>query len=207
MFFAFLSLALFGVALFVAASVFHSRKDIPAAAEPIPFEPRIENPVPDVDERIEDRVPDRPLKVPQPEPQVEPPREEPVLNERAGREGEYIPILRIKGEIPGLKGRELVHFDGKGSLYSLESTAEPEKVAFKQEDLALVVEGRLLLTSRYIIVYSESVVKKFTIAAIESFHWQNAYLVMKRKRVKTKKDILNIKGNLKDFKYILHALT
>jgi len=195
MFLAFLSLAVIGIALFVAVVAFYSRKDTPERTGQEYFE-----------SAVEDRISDQPPTI-----------QESVITDSAternaehghgGKEGTFIPILRIDEKIPGLKGRELIHFVGKGALYSLESTAELENLKFAPEDLELAVDGRLILTSRYIIVYSGAVVKKFTIAAIENFLFRNSFLVMKRKRVKTKKDVLKVSGDLGEFKYILHALT
>jgi hypothetical protein len=203
MFLAFLSLVVIGIALLLAVIFFYSWKDKPERIIPDYAEPA-----------VNDHVPDPLLTVQKPEireaaPPKAPEREGTPENvgDQKEKTGIFIPILQVEGEIPGLKGRELVHFDGKGSLYSLESTADLKNLDFTQDDLELVVEGRLLLTSRYIIVYSGAVVKKFTIAAIEDFRFKNAFLVLKRKRVKTKKDVLKVSGNLGDFKYILHALT
>jgi hypothetical protein len=203
MFLAFLSLVVVGIALLVAVIFFYSWKDKPERIVPDYAEPA-----------VDDYVPDPPLNAQKPEIREEVPSKAPesegtpeTKSNRAEKTGVFIPVLQIQGEIPGLKGRELVHFDGKGSLYSLESTADLKNLEFTKDDLELVVEGRLLLTSRYIIVYSGAVVKKFTIAAIEDFRFKNTFLVMKRKRVKTKKVVLKVSGNLGDFKYILHALT
>lgn len=203
MFLAFLSLVVVGIALLVAVIFFYSWKDKPERIIPDYAEPA-----------VDDHFPDPLLTVQKPEireaaPSKAPEREGTPENvgDQKEKKGVFIPILQVEGEIPGLKGRELIHFDGKGSLYSLESTADLKNLEFTQDDLELVVEGRLLLTSRYIIVYSGAVVKKFTIAAIEDFRFKNTLLVMKRKRVKTKKDVLKVSGNLGDFKYILHALT
>jgi len=203
MFLAFLSLVVVGIALLVAVIFFYSWKDKPERIIPDYAEPA-----------VDDYVPDPLLTVQKPEiseaaPPKAPEREGTPENVGAQKEkkGVFIPVLQVEGEIPGLKGRELIHFDGKGSLYSLESTADLKNLEFTKDDLELVVEGRLLLTSRYIIVYSGAVVKKFTIAAIEDLRFKNSFLVVKRKRVKTKKDVLKVSGNLGDFKYILHALT
>jgi hypothetical protein len=205
MFFAFLSLAIIGIALFVAVVFFQSRKDGTQNIIGVPLEPVVEA-----------QTSDHPLTAQEPEKtddsleeSAEPERAMPeeAVSDRVVGEREFIPILRVKGEIPGIKGRELVHFDGRGTLYSLESTDELDALEFTDRDLELVVDGRLLLTSRYIIIYSGESVKKFTIAAIEKFTFRNSSLVIKRKRVKTKKDVLKIADNLSDFKYILHALT
>ena len=205
MFLAFLSLAVIGIALFVAVVFFHSWKDKPERTVQDYTEPE-----PAVHAHVPNTLPNAQ------KPEI---REEAatVTSESEGvsrtvstpgaGKGVYIPILQIDEEIPGLKGRELIHFDGEGSLYSLESTADLKNLEFSKDDLELIVEGRLLLTSRYIIVFKAAVVKKFTIAAVEDFQFKNSFLVMKRKRVKTKKDVLKVSGKLEEFKYILHALT
>ena len=195
MFLAFLSLAVIGIALFVAVVTFFSRKDTPERTGQEYFEPA-----------VEDRIYDQPPTI-QESGITDSATGPNTEHKHEGKEGTFIPILRIDEEIPGLKGRELIHFAGKGALYSLDSAAELENLKFTQDDLELAVDGRLLLTSRYIIVYSGAVVKKFTIAAIENVLFRNSFLVMKRKRVKTKKDVLKVSGDLGEFKYILHALT
>ena len=200
MFLAFLSLTVVGVALLVAVVVFYSKKDV------------VVDTVQNSHELIvHDHAPNRPIPVQESDTAekdaVRQQLKSDVPEKRNREEVEYIPILRIEEAIPGLKGRELIHYAGTGTLYSLGSTAELEKLEIKSDELELVVEGKLFLTSRYIIIYSGDIVKKFTIAAIESFRFSGAHLIMKRKRVKTKKDILKIAADLKGFKYILHALT
>jgi hypothetical protein len=203
MFLAFLSLAVIGIALFVAVVFFHSWKDKPERNDQDYTEPVVHDHVPDPLPNAQKPEIREDAATMTPESEGTP---ETVSKPGVGK-GVYIPILQIDEEIPGLKGRELIHFDGGGSLYSLESTAELKNLEFSKDDLELVVEGRLLLTSRYIIVYRAAVVKKFTIAAVEDFRFKDSFLVMKRKRVKTKKDVLKVSGKLEDFKYILHALT
>ena len=200
MFLAFISLTVVGVALFIAVVVFYSKKDFLEEAvhnghEPIANDPAPNHPVPVQLSEIPEQV------------AVKQNLEQDESDAGGREEGEYIPILRIKEEIPGLKGRELIHFAGKGTLYSLESTAELENIEIKNDELELVVEGKLFLTSRYIFIFNGDVVKKFTIAAIEKFRFIGSHLVMKRKRVKTKKAILRIAADLRNFKRILHALT
>ena len=202
MFLAFLSLTVVGVALLIAVVAFYSKKDVLVDTDHISPEQIVH------DHAV---APNRPIPVQEPDTadrdivKRQPTSDVPENKNREN--AEYIPILRISEEIPGIKGRELVHYAGKGALYSLESTDDLEKIEIKSDDLELVVEGKLFLTSRYIIIYSGETVKKFTIAAIESFRFSRAHLIMKRKRVKTKKDVLKIGVDLKDFKYILHALT
>lgn len=200
MFLAFLSLTVVGVALLIAVIIFYSKKDVLVDSDFV---------VPD--QVVQNKAPIRPVSVQEPETSSNDRTErksashEPEVKKR--EDAAYIPILRITEEIPGIKGRELVHYAGEGALYSLESTDDLKNIEIKSEDLELVVEGKLFLTSRYIIIYSGETVKKFTIAAIESFRFSKSHLIMKRKRVKTKKDILKIGHDLRDFKYILHALT
>jgi hypothetical protein len=200
MFLAFLSLTVVGVALLVAVIVFYSKKDV-----------LVDTVQKGHELIVHDYTPNHPVPVQEPDTaEKDAVRRESKsgVPDKGNREdGEYIPILRIKEEIPGLKGRELIHYAGTGTLYSLESTAELEKLEIKSDEMELVVEGKLFLTSRYIIIYSGDTVKKFTIATIENFRFSGTHLIMKRKRVKTKKDILKIAADLKDFKHILHALT
>jgi|GEM_PF-1456474 len=200
MFLAFLSLTVVGVALLIAVVAFYSKKDTLVDTDYISSE-----------QIVQDHAPNRPIPVQEPQTaDRDEVKRQPtsVVPENKNRENaEYIPILRISEEIPGIKGRELVHYAGQGALYSLESTDDLDTIEIKSDELELVVEGKLFLTSRYIIIYSGETVKKFTIATIESFRFSRAHLIMKRKRVKTKKDVLKIGVDLKDFKYILHALT
>jgi hypothetical protein len=200
MFLAFLSLTVVGVALLVAVVVFYSKKDLQVDT--------VQN---SHELIVRDQAPKRPIPVQEPDTaEKDAVGREPksdVLEKWNREDGEYIPILRIKEEIPGLKGRELIHYAGTGTLYSVESAAELEKIEIKSVELELVVEGKLFLTSRYIIIYSGDIVKKFTIATIENFRFSGAHLIMKRKRVKTKKDILKVAADLNGFKHILHALT
>ncbi len=200
MFLAFISLTVVGVALFIAVVVFHSKKDFLEETVYSSQEPIANDPAPN------HSVPVQPPQIPE-QVAVKQDQEQAAPDTGGSEEGEYIPILRIKEEIPGLKGRELIHFAGKGTLYSLESGADLENIEIKNDELELVVEGKLFLTSRYIFIFNEDVVKKFTIAAIEKFRFIGSHLLMKRKRVKTKKDILKIAADLKSFKHILHALT
>ena len=200
MFLAFLSLTVVGIALLIAVVAFYSKKDIMVEADY-----RGPNQV------IQNHTPNRTVPVQVPETA----KEEAIIHqptsdvpERKNSENaEYIPIVRVAEEIPGIKGRELVHYAGTGALYSLESTDDIDSIEIKSDELETVVEGKLYLTSRYIIIYSGETVKKFTIASIESFRFSRSHLIMKRKRVKTKKDILKIGADLKNFKYILQALT
>jgi hypothetical protein len=194
MFFAFLSLAVIGIALFIAAVAFYSKKDravfsIQESLEPI----------------IEDSAPEKPIASPEPV-RVDQEIKEQTPAVDTGKEGNFIPIIHMDEPVPGIQGRELVHFLGKGTLFSMESTSDPEEIAIDQNELQRVVEGKLLLTSRYIIITSGETVKKFTIAAIEKHHFSDPYLIMKRKRVKTKKDVLRVDTDSKEFKQILHTL-
>jgi hypothetical protein len=200
MFLAFISLAVVGVALFIAVVVFYSKKDFVEETVHNSHEPIANDPASNHSAPVQTFEIPKPVAV-----KNELEREAPDTGGR--EEGEYIPILRIKEEIPGLKGRELIHFAGKGTLYSLDSTADLENIEIKNDELELVVEGKLFLTYRYIFIFNNDVVKKFTIAAIEKFRFIGSHLLMKRKRVKTKKDILKITADLKNFKRILHALT
>jgi hypothetical protein len=200
MFLAFLSLTVVGVALLIAVVVFYSKKDVQDHADYI-----------HPDQIVHDHAPNHPIPVREADTverddiKQQPASKLPEHNNRDN--AEYIPILRIKEEIPGVKGRELVHYAGTGTLYSLESTDDLKNIEIKTEDLEQVVEGKLYLTSRYIIIYSGDIVKKFTIASIENFRFSKTHLIVKRKRVKTKKDVFRINQDLKDFKYVLHALT
>ena len=201
MFLAFLLLVVVGVALLIAVVVFYSKKDVLDHTDHISSDRIVQDHAP---------APNRPIPVQEPETtNRDTGKQHPTseVQEKNREDADYIPILRISDEIPGIKGRELVHYTGTGSLYSLESTDDLENIEIKSDDLEPVVEGKLYLTSRYIIIYSGETVKKFTIAAIESFRFSRSHLIMKRKRVKTKKDVLKIGHDLKNFKFILHALT
>jgi hypothetical protein len=200
MFLAFLSLTVVGVALLIAVIVFYSKKDVQVSADYIR-----------PNQIVQDHAPNHPIPVQEADTvnrdEVKQQSTSDVPERKNRDDAEYIPILRIREEIPGIKGRELVHYAGTGTLYSLESTDDLKNIEIKSEDLDQVLEGKLYLTSRYIIIHSEDTVKKFTIASIEGFRFSRTHLMVKRKRVKTKKDVFKIDRDLKNFKYILHALT
>lgn len=118
----------------------------------------------------------------------------------------YIPVLHVDEPVPGLSVRDLVHYHGFGTLYALDSPADPAELTIIQEELAPVVEGKLLLTSKYILVCNGDIRKKIFLSSIEKHHFQKPFLVMKRKRVKKKRDILKISERPIEFQYIFHAI-
>jgi hypothetical protein len=190
---AFLVLAIVGVVFFIAIIVFYSKKDFSNSANQVTAEiadPPALQPHP---------VPDAVVSTPSIEIQPEP-------HDQEEGQRNYIPILHFDEPIPGLKGRVFVHFDGSGSLFTLETPVKPSDISLKQDELESVLKGRLLLTSRYIVIFNEEIKKKFSIATIEQHHFQRSFMIIKRKNVKVKKDIIKIDGNLMEFQYILHAL-
>jgi len=118
----------------------------------------------------------------------------------------YIPVLRTERRIPGLGSNEAVHYLGSCAFFSLKSGTDLEQLAFKTEELDPEIEGEVVLTSKNILVFDEEKHKRIYISSIEDYRFVDPYLVIKRKNVKTKKDVLKLEEERVKFKYILHAL-
>jgi hypothetical protein len=192
---AFLALTIVGVVFFIAIIAFYSKKDFSNKPNQVTAEKTIEGPPAVQTHPVREAVFTTPSFESRPEP-----------HDQEEGQRNYIPILHFDEPIPGLKGRVFVHFDGSGSLFTLETPAQPSDIHLKQDELESVLKGRLLLTSRYIVIFNEETQKKFALTTIEQHHFQRSYMIIKRKKVKVKKDIIKIDGNLMEFQYILHAL-
>jgi hypothetical protein len=122
------------------------------------------------------------------------------------RDGEerYIPVLERKEPIPGVRDSERLHFMATGVLYSMEAEKLPEKI--KEKELTTEIEGTLALTSGHVVVYNDGDSKRFTLGSIEKHHFDDSFLIMKRKNVKYKKDVIKITKNPVEFTYILQTL-
>ncbi|MFW6139436.1 MAG: hypothetical protein ACOC7U_09720 [Spirochaetota bacterium] len=118
----------------------------------------------------------------------------------------YIPVVRPDRIIPGLNKGELVHYKGSGVLYSIELLVDPQEINPEEHELSVEVEGEVVITSRGILVYDSKNIKKISTSAIEKFDFRGPYVIIKRKNVKKKKDIVKVPENTAEFKYILHTL-
>ncbi len=161
---AFLVLAIVGVFLFIAIITFYSKKDFSNSTNQETAE--IAGPPAVQTQPVPEAVISTPTIESQPEP-----------DDKGEGQRDYIPILHFDEPIPGLKGRVFVHFDGSGSLFTLETPAKPSDITLKQDELESVLKGRLLLTSRYIVIFNEEIQKKFAITTIEQHHFQNSYMI------------------------------
>jgi hypothetical protein len=122
------------------------------------------------------------------------------------KENFYIPVLRTEHRIPGLGSNEAVHYLGPCVFFSLKSRTDLEQLAFETQELDPEMKGEVALTSKNILVFKEEDYKRIYISSIEDYRFIDPYLVIKRKNVKTKKDVLKLEEERVKFKYILHAL-
>lgn len=122
------------------------------------------------------------------------------------REGSTIPVLQLNKPVPGIGRYELVHYSDRGAFASIEDSRDPEEIKLDESRLSLEVEGEVVLTSRNIVIFNEKSSKKIPIYTIEKFHFYDAFLVMKRRSAKKKKDVIKIAGNLAGFMRILGTL-
>lgn len=121
-----------------------------------------------------------------------------------GTEG-FVPVLHPPERVPDLKGNERVHFIAPAVLYSVDSTAPLEEIELGGQ-LKEELRGELVLTSGRFLVFRDGEVKRFNYALIEHFLFREGYFIMKRKNVKKKKDIMEIRENPVEFEYILRTL-
>ena len=118
---------------------------------------------------------------------------------------EVIPILKETRDIPGLGVSELVHFVGSGRLYTVESEEMPDKIKIDRNNLNLVLEGTVAITSKNLLIFNRKDVKKFPHGKIERLGWENGFLIIKRKGVKKKREVFEVHES-GPFRYILKAL-
>jgi len=118
----------------------------------------------------------------------------------------YVPVIFKHGKIPGVREHELVHFVGSGTLFFIETELSPDEIETIPDEMTEVVTGNLALTSKQIVVYSKEATKRIQISTIAKHQFKNSFLIIKRKRVKKKTDIIKISRRPVEFSYILHAL-
>lgn len=123
------------------------------------------------------------------------------------RAADYLPVLNKTVPLSELE-RELVHFEGKGIFYQIEADKELlkiEDIDLKDAQKLNKIEGRIFLTSKWIILINEHT-KKIALRSIEDYRFVNGVFIIKRKRVKKKKDIFQIIENPAEFYYITKVL-
>ena len=125
----------------------------------------------------------------------------------SGNGNAYIPVIDAGKVIPGVNKQEIIHFLGSGALFNLETLTDPQKIVLNEHDLIPEIEGNIVLTTRTIVIFNEKDIRKILIDSIGMFHFQSSYLIIKRKNVKKKKDVLKISGNIPEFRYIFNVLT
>jgi len=118
----------------------------------------------------------------------------------------YIPVLQGHKSVPGVKEFELIHFIGRGALFTLESLKDPEQVMIKEGDMVPEIEGSIVLTSHKLLIYNAKSARKIVYGAIGRYHFRDPFLVIMRKDVKKKKDVVRIFERIPEFKYIFSVL-
>ena len=118
----------------------------------------------------------------------------------------YIPVVRVEREIPGLNKHALVHFFGAGALYSIETLAQPEDIELGKYALTPEIEGDIVLTTRVLMIFNKENRKKIVIDSIGKYHFQDDCVIIQRKDVKKKKDVLRLFNKISEFKYILSVI-
>lgn len=119
---------------------------------------------------------------------------------------EFLPVLNKNIPIEGLE-KELIHFEGKGIFYQIENekdisdlnTGDLEKIPSDK------IEGNIYLTSKWIILAGDKV-KKIAIKSIEDYRFVDDLFLIKRKRVKKRKDIFKVIKDPAEFYYIIRVL-
>ena len=127
-------------------------------------------------------------------------------DEEEEREDYYVPVLKPEREVTGLGKNEAVHYIGLCTFFSLETPLAIEQITLDSEELNPEMEGEIALTSKNILIYDGERLKRIYISSIEKYRFFEAYLIIKRKNVKKKKDVIKLQGERASFKYILHAL-
>ena len=119
---------------------------------------------------------------------------------------EFLPVLNKNIPIEGLE-KELIHFEGKGLFYQIEN--EKDISELNTGDLEKIhsdkIEGNVYLTPKWIILVSDNV-KKIAIKSIEDYRFVDDLFLIKRKRVKKRKDIFKIMKDPAEFYYIIRVL-
>jgi hypothetical protein len=118
----------------------------------------------------------------------------------------YVPVVRVEREIPGLNKHELVHFVGTGALFSIETLSEPDEIELGKYALTPEIEGDIVLTTRALLIFNEKNRKKIIIDSIGKYHFQDDSVIIRRKDVKKKKEVLKLFNKISEFKYILSVI-
>jgi len=118
----------------------------------------------------------------------------------------FVPVIFAHGKIPGVREHELVHFVGSGALFFIETELNPGQIHIDPDELTPVLAGDLALTSKQIIIFNEETAKKIPISSVAKHQFIDSFLIIKRKRVKKKTDIIKISRRPVEFSYILHTL-
>jgi hypothetical protein len=119
----------------------------------------------------------------------------------------YIPVVRPKSSVPGLGKLELVHYIGKGALFSIDSLKDPSQIHIERNKMVPEIEGEVVLSSKSLIIFNSKNSRKIMLASIAKYYFRNSYLIIKRKNAKKKKDVLHIFENPADFRYILRIIS
>ncbi len=119
----------------------------------------------------------------------------------------YIPVVRPKSSVPGLGKLELVHYIGKGALFSIDSLKDPSQIHIEPNKMKPEIEGEVVLSSKSLIIFNSKNSRKIMLVSIGKYYFRNSYLIIKRKNAKKKKDVLHVFGNPADFRYILRTIT
>jgi hypothetical protein len=123
-----------------------------------------------------------------------------------GERDSYLPVIHTKKKIPGLNRHDLVHYLGHGALFNVDTLSDPREIFPERLELKSGLEGALAVTTKYILIFNEKERKKILIDSIGKFAFSNSYLIIQRKKVKKKKDILRVFEKEEEFKYILDTL-
>jgi hypothetical protein len=118
----------------------------------------------------------------------------------------YIPVLNRKKGIPEVKEFELIHFIGRGVLFSLESLQNPAKIIVSERDLVPEIQGNVVLTSHKLLIYNGKSTRKIVYGAIVSYQFRDPFLVIMRKDVKKKKEVVRVLEKWPQFSYIFSVL-
>jgi hypothetical protein len=120
--------------------------------------------------------------------------------------GAYIPVLRSVKNIPGVKDFELVHFVGRGGLFSIVSLQNPGKITIRENELIREIEGTIVLTSHKLLIHDAKSMRKIVFGAIGGYQFQEPFLVIMRKDVKKKKEVVRVYERIPEFRYIFGVL-
>lgn len=126
--------------------------------------------------------------------------------DRAESDDFYVPVLKPDRAVPGLGKNESIHYLGSCAFFSLETLVDPDQLALDEDELKPAMEGEIALTSKNILIFNEQIKKRIYISSIEQYRFFDPYLVIKRRNVKRKKDVIRLESERSSFKYILHAL-